>query len=292
MIKICYLFNPKNGRSMNDGPSTTKTTIAPSFSEENPNAIELTQSHPAAHKLRVLTLNMHKGFTVFNRQFVLPELREAVRSLSTELVFLQEVHGSHKQHAKRHSNWPTTSQYEFLADTMWPEFSYGRNAVYPDGDHGNAILSKYPIIHFQNLDISIGRIEQRGLLHCVVKIPWHKEVHAICVHLGLRESHRKLQLFLLRDLVESLPLSAPVIIAGDFNDWRKRADTILATCNMREAFVNEYGKPAKSFPARWPILSLDRVYVRNASTQNPQVLFQRPWSHLSDHAPLAVEIFI
>ncbi|MDR7090906.1 MULTISPECIES: endonuclease/exonuclease/phosphatase family protein [Cellvibrio] len=277
---------------MNDDPSPTKTTTAPSFSEEKLNAIELTQSHPATHKLRILTLNMHKGFTVFNRQFVLPELREAVRSLSTELVFLQEVHGSHKQHAKRHSNWPTTSQYEFLADTMWPEFSYGRNAVYPEGDHGNAILSKYPIIRFQNLDISIGRIEQRGLLHSVVKVPGYKEVHAICVHLGLRESHRKRQLFLLRDLVESLPLSAPVIIAGDFNDWRKRADTILATCNMREAFVNEYGKPAKSFPARWPILSLDRVYVRNASTQNPQVLLQRPWSHLSDHAPLAVEIFI
>jgi endonuclease/exonuclease/phosphatase family metal-dependent hydrolase len=283
---------PQNGHSMNDGPSPTKTTLAPPFSEEKPSAIELTTTNSTVHKLRILTLNMHKGFTVFNRQFVLPELRDAVRSLSTELVFLQEVHGSHKQHAQRHSNWPTTSQYEFLADTMWPEFSYGRNAVYPEGDHGNAILSKFPIIRFQNLDISIGRIEQRGLLHSVVKIPGHKEVHAICVHLGLRESHRKLQLFLLRDLIESLPLSAPVIIAGDFNDWRKRADAILATCNMREAFVNEYGKPAKSFPARWPILSLDRVYVRNASTRNPKVLLQRPWSHLSDHAPLAVEIFI
>lgn len=283
---------PTYGHSMNDGLSSTQNIPATAFPEEKANIMELPQPHAAVHKLRILTLNMHKGFTVFNRQFVLPELREAVRSLSTELVFLQEVHGSHKQHAQRHSNWPTTSQYEFLADTMWPEFSYGRNAVYPEGDHGNAILSKYPIIRFQNLDISIGRIEQRGLLHSVVKIPGHEEVHAICVHLGLRESHRKLQLLLLRDLVESLPLSAPVIIAGDFNDWRKRADTILASCNMQEAFVNEYGKPAKSFPARWPILSLDRVYVRNASTQNPQVLSQRPWSHLSDHAPLAVEIFL
>ncbi|HSC66730.1 MAG TPA: endonuclease/exonuclease/phosphatase family protein [Cellvibrio sp.] len=235
---------------------------------------------------------MHKGFTAFNRQFVLPELRDAMRSLSTELVFLQEVHGSHTRHAQRHSNWPATPQYEFLADEMWPEFSYGRNAVYPHGDHGNAILSKYPIIRFQNLDVSIGKIEQRGLLHTVLKVPGHEEVHAICVHLGLRESHRHQQLLLLCKLLESIPPPAPVIIAGDFNDWRKRADAILARCNMREAFVSEFGQPAKSFPARWPLLSLDRVYVRNAETQNAQVLFQRPWSHLSDHAPLAVEVFL
>lgn len=252
----------------------------------------LTKIKPDVHKLRIITLNMHKGFTVFNRQFILPELREAVRGEATELVFLQEVHGSHKRHASRHSNWPETSQYEFLADTMWPEFSYGRNAVYPDGDHGNAILSKYPILRFQNLDVSIGEIEQRGLLHTVLKVPGHDEVHAICVHLGLRESHRRKQLFLLCGLLESLSKTAPVIIAGDFNDWRKRADAILMRCDMREAFVNEYGKPAKSFPARWPLLSLDRIYVRNATTQNPQVLHQRPWSHLSDHAPLAVEVYL
>lgn len=244
------------------------------------------------HKLRILTLNMHKGFSIFNRQFILPELREAVRALSTELVFLQEVHGSHTRHALRHSNWPEASQYEFLADAMWPEFSYGRNAVYPDGDHGNAILSKYPILRFQNLDVSIGEIEQRGLLHTVLKVPGHDEVHAICVHLGLRESHRRQQLSLLCGLVESLATTAPIIIAGDFNDWRKRADAILTRCDMREAFVNEYGKPARSFPARWPLLSLDRIYVRNAITKNPQVLHQRPWSHLSDHAPLAVEVYL
>lgn len=117
--------------------------------------IQLTEMKPEVHTLRLLTLNMHKGFNAFNRSFVLPELREAVRSLSTDVVFLQEVHGSHNRHALRHPNWPSVPQYEFLADSMWPEFSYGRNAIYPDGDHGNALLSKYPIIRFQNLDVSI-----------------------------------------------------------------------------------------------------------------------------------------
>lgn len=246
----------------------------------------------AVHKLRVLTLNMHKGFSFFNRQFILPELREAVHSLSTELVFLQEVIGSHKKHARQYHNWPSTPQYEFLADTIWPEFSYGRNAVYPEGDHGNAILSKYPIIRFQNLDVSIGTLEQRGLLHSVLKVPGHDEVHVICVHLGLRENHRKQQMQLLCKLVHSLPAGAPVIIAGDFNDWRQRADALLENCGMQEVFVNEFGKPAKSFPARWPLLCLDRIYVKNATAQGAQVLNQRPWTHLSDHVPLAVEIHL
>lgn len=242
------------------------------------------------HILRILTLNTHKGFTVFNRRFILHELRDAVRTLSTDIVFLQEVLGQHKLHAGQYENWPETPQYEFLADSMWSDFSYGRNAVYPHGDHGNALLSKYPIIRYENIDVSIGTIEQRGLLHSVLKVPGHDEVHAICVHLGLRESHRRKQLELLGDLLDNLPANAPVIVAGDFNDWRKQADAILNDHGMIEAFVHEYGAPAKSFPARWPLLSLDRIYVRNASTHNPEVLHRRPWSHLSDHAALAVDI--
>ncbi|WP_288501909.1 endonuclease/exonuclease/phosphatase family protein, partial [uncultured Pseudomonas sp.] len=139
----------------------------------------------AVHRLNVLTLNVHKGFTFFNRRFILPELRDAVRTTGADLVFLQEVHGSHQQHAISHPAWPEAPQYEFLADSMWPQFAYGRNAVYPHGDHGNALLSKFPIVRSENLDVSVEGNEQRGLLHCQLEVPGHDEVHAICVHLGL-----------------------------------------------------------------------------------------------------------
>ena len=88
----------------------------------------------------VLTVNTHKGFTQFNRRFILPELREAVRSTGADLVFLQEVLGEHDRHASRYDNWPQTSQYEFLADSMWPQFAYGRNAVNPRGHHATSAL--------------------------------------------------------------------------------------------------------------------------------------------------------
>lgn len=247
---------------------------------------------PAVHQLRIITVNTHKGFTPLNRRFILPELRDAVRTLGADLVFLQEVLGTHQLHARRFRNWPPTPQYEFLADSMWPDFAYGRNAVYPEGDHGNALLSKFPILRYENLDASIAGVEERGLLHSVLDVPGHREVHAICVHLGLREAHRRQQLELLCRLLDSLPPLAPVIVAGDFNDWRVRADDILAGRGLLEAFVNAYGAPARSFPARWPLLRLDRVYVRNATSHSPQVLLRRPWSHLSDHAPLLVEVHL
>src|SRR3982750_2923245 len=96
-------------------------------------------------KLTILTVNTHKGFGFFNRRFILHELRDAVRSVSADLVFLQEVLGLHEVHSRRHANWPDESHYEFLADEIWPQYRYGQNAVYPEGHHGNALLSKLPI---------------------------------------------------------------------------------------------------------------------------------------------------
>jgi endonuclease/exonuclease/phosphatase family metal-dependent hydrolase len=65
---------------------------------------------------------------------------------------------------------------------------------------------------------------------------------------------------------------------------------LLSTVGLREAFVERDGKAARTFPARWPLLRLDRVYVRNMRANNPAVLSNRPWSHLSDHAALTVDL--
>ena len=243
--------------------------------------------------IKVLTVNIHKGFTFFNRKFILPELREAVRSVGADVVFLQEVTGSNEKHVEKFDHYPETPHYEFLADSIWPQFAYGRNAVYTHGDHGNAVLSKFPIVRFENHDVSISGPERRGLLHCELQIPGRSlNVHAICVHLSLTESHRVQQMRKLCDLVHSsVPAQAPLIVAGDFNDWRRRACKLLAEgAALHDVFVQAHGKPARTFPARLPLLRLDRIYVRNAIGHAPVVLPSQPWSHLSDHAPLAAEI--
>jgi endonuclease/exonuclease/phosphatase family metal-dependent hydrolase len=256
----------------------------------SPTLRPLPEQAPAVQALRLLTVNTHKGFSPLNRKFVLPELRDAVRTVGADVVFLQEVLGAHSGHGARYDNWSEEPQYEFLADSMWPMFAYGRNAVYPDGDHGNALLSKFPIVSHHNLDVSVQGTEQRGLLHSVLAVPGQKEIHTVCVHLGLREQHRQQQLELLCALLDGLPADAPVIVAGDFNDWRKRADPLLYRCGLHEVFTQAFGRPARSFPARLPLLCLDRIYLRNATAVDPHALVRKPWSHLSDHVPLTVEV--
>lgn len=242
--------------------------------------------------LNVLTLNAHMGFSLSRRRFVLPALREAIRSVSADLVFLQEVLGAHAHHARRHADWPDEPQYEFLADTTWTQHAYGRNAAYPHGHHGNALLSKFAILRQRNHDVSIHGHEERGLLHCVIDVPaGGGELHAVCAHLGLLESHRQRQLRLLCELLhDAVPAGAPVIVAGDFNDWLCRGHPVLARCGLREAFVDAHGRFARSFPSRLPVLPVDRIYVRGASAREPRVLAGAPWSRLSDHAPLLARV--
>jgi len=247
----------------------------------------------ATGALKLLTLNTHKGFTTFNRRFVLHDLREAVRDVAADVVFLQEVIGVHRQHAARQANWPAQPQHQFLAESIWGSVAYGCNAVYQHGDHGNAILSKYPIVHYRNHDVSLNRMERRGILHCVIGMPpAGREVHLFCTHLSLRESHRLRQLHRLCGIIAAeVPPDATLFVAGDFNDWRGRAHPILQReAGLKEAFIEAGGQAAASFPARWPVLQLDRIYFRNARLLRCAVLRARPWSRLSDHLPLYAEV--
>lgn len=244
--------------------------------------------YPPSQSLRLLTVNIHKGYNAFNRRFVLHELRDAVRALGSDLVFLQEVQGG----TSRASAVAVGAQYEFLADTIWPEHAYGRNAVAAGQNHGNAVLSRLPVLRSQNHDVSLPGAEPRGLLHCVLaRHGGASELHVMCVHFGLSEAHRRHQLARLCQTVQSdVPLDAPLVVAGDFNDWRLHADAPLAACGLQEVFRSILGQHARSFPARWPLLRLDRIYVRGVVAARPLLMPRLPWSRLSDHAPLAAEI--
>lgn len=241
-------------------------------------------------EFNLLTLNIHQGLSALGKRSILQQLRDAVHEVSADVLCLQEVRGLHAAGTTLHPGSNGDPDYEFIADTLWTQFAYGRNAVFPEGHLGNAVLSKFPIARFHNHDLSIPSSEKRGALWCELAVPGSGEVvHAICVHLGLRESHRRRQLASLGELIErEIPADAPLIVAGDFNDWRRRADAILARCGLAESFVAIQGRPARTFPARRPLFPLDRVYTRNLRVDRAQVLAGRPWSHLSDHAPLLV----
>lgn len=245
--------------------------------------------------LRVATYNIHKGFSSFTHHMAVHELRDKLRGLGSDLVFLQEVHGNQERHAVRYADWPSAPQYEFLADTVWKDFAYGRNAVYDAGHHGNAILSRYPIVRWDNEDVSSHRFEQRGLLHCELAVPgWPQNLHCVCVHLALTSRGRGIQIQKLRQRIERwVPQDAPLIVAGDFNDWhwRNKATHDLAhPLNMHEVFELLHGAPARSFPAAMPVLRLDRIYVRGFRVSQANVHHGRAWSRISDHAALTTTL--
>jgi len=243
--------------------------------------------------LRICTYNIHKGFSQFNRRMVIHDLRERLRSLDVDLVFLQEVQGLHLEHATRHANWPAPPQHEFLAEDVWHETAYGGNAVYDHGHHGNAILSRFPIVSTSNQDVSDHRFERRGLLHCEVQVPQlDRPVHCVCAHLGLMAGSRRRQMEALAERMERLaPDGAPLIIAGDFNDWRNRAeDLLVGRLGVKEAFDGGRGRPARSYPSTLPLFRLDRIYVRGFTVCRAEVHAGLPWSRISDHAALTADL--
>ncbi len=238
----------------------------------------------------LLTLNIHQGFSAYARKSILDGLRLAVRTTGADVLCLQEVRGT-RPASLLHPQATPAPDYEVIADSLWPQFAYGRNAVFPEGPMGNAVLSKFPIVHVHNHDVSIARSEKRGILSCELQVPGCAgSMHVACVHLGLLESHRRRQLEALCQLSDTgvLPRDAPLIVAGDFNDWRRQADGILARCGLREAFIHATGRHARTFPARFPFFPLDRIYTRNLRLDRVEVLHGRPWSHLSDHVPLLI----
>ncbi len=262
-------------------------------------------------KLRIATYNIHKGISSIARRPRVHALKQGIASLAADVVFLQEVQGRHDLLALRHaSSWPAQEQHEFLASDS-QHSAYGVNAIYDHGHHGNALLSIHPIASANNHDVSDHQYESRGILHCVLQMR-EREVHCYVVHLGLFAGSRKRQTeALIEAVMATAPANAPLLIAGDFNDWTNAlSETLRLQLGVAEVFDQAMSSrslggylrrlagrgprmsPARTFPAAMPVLQLDRIYVRGFSVENAKVLHGASWARLSDHAPLVADLVL
>ena len=271
-------------------------------------------------KIRVATYNIHKGVSSFRSTPRVLALKKAIGAFDADVVFLQEVQGRHDRYQARygekvrtpHHHWPEKAQHEFFAGENLHS-AYGMNAVYDHGHHGNALLSGFPIANTLNHDVSDHAYEQRGILHCILETP-SGNVHCYVVHLGLFEVSRRRQTEALINCVEdSARPDEPVIIAGDFNDWRNTlSDCLRLKLGVVEVFDelerparfgarigdivrNAAGRekrlvPARTFPAALPWFRLDRIYVRGFRVEHAEVLHGPQWARLSDHAPIVANL--
>lgn len=244
--------------------------------------------------INILSYNIHKGFSLGNLKLTIHKIKDAIASVNADVVFLQEVVGEQQKKLRAYKEYPLDPHFEYMAKNLYPYVCYSKNATYGHGHHGNAILSRYPLSFWEHINISTNRFEQRGLLHARTLIPNQKlkvELDLFCVHLDLFHRGRKKQYKqVMQRIYEYCVHDSPFIIAGDFNDWHKKASSYLTPLGPNEAFKALYGRYAKTFPVHYPLLPLDRVYLRGIEVCAAHVLTGHPWRGLSDHAPLLVKL--
>ena len=236
--------------------------------------------------IRVATYNIHKGVQGVGpvRRLEIHNLGHAVEQFDADIVCLQEVRKMHRREARHFTHWPAVPQADYLAPEGY-ESVYRTNAVTREGEHGNALLSRWPVIADFHEDMSDHRFEQRGLLHVELQVH-SRPVHVIVVHLGLIKASRVRQLEQLkRYIAREVPNDVATIVAGDFNDWGTLVQKSLSSMGM--VTVEKVARP--TFPSRLPIAQLDHIYVRGLKPVASQVPRGRIWSRMSDHLPLIAE---
>jgi endonuclease/exonuclease/phosphatase family metal-dependent hydrolase len=220
-------------------------------------------------------------------------IKTSLEEVGSDFLLLQEVQGDHRNEYLKKLNWVSEAQFEYIADKVWGHYAYAKNAVYDQGHHGNAILSKYPIVHWHNVNFSKIKFCSRSVLHAVVQIPTiDRQLHVMCAHFGLRSSERMRNLNTLEQYFFAQELfNEPVVLAGDFNDWRgELSSKVAARMGLSEATWSQNGQHVKTFPSSFPILPLDRVYTRGVHLNRVEVLHGHPWHRLSDHLPILFDV--
>lgn len=236
--------------------------------------------------LRVATYNIHKGVQGLGpvRRLEIHNLGHAVEQLDADVVCLQEVRKLHRREEQYFTRWPELPQAEFLCPEGYFAL-YQTNAKTKHGEHGNALLSRWPVVSHGHEDMSDHRFEQRGLLHAELKIG-RRKVHVIVLHLGLIAGSRGRQVEqMLRFIEREIPDTAPVIVAGDFNDWGGKLRPVL----NRHGFQDFIGERALTYPSRLPLTQLDYVYCRGLKPVGLEIPRGRIWWRMSDHLPLIAE---
>lgn len=150
--------------------------------------------------------------------------------------------------------------------------------------HGNAFVTPHQIMKFEAINLSYSQREPRTALEVELSVEG-RSCRVITTHLGLRPVERRYQ---VRTLLEHLAREpdALTVLLGDFNEW------FLAGRPLR--WLERYfgrGRALSTFPSRWPVVALDRIWVHPRShLLESRVLRGPPFRMASDHLPLVAEL--
>jgi len=218
----------------------------------------------------MLTWNLHAGVGPDGR-YDLGRVVALVQKHDPDIVALQEID----------SRGRGESPFTFLAQALGSHAAEARTIVAPDGYYGHALISRWPLGEVAIHDISVSRREARCAIEGTVATPYGP-LDIASVHLGLNWHERREQAAILAAMAGTTRRTS--VMLGDFNDW-----FVFGTVRRGLAAVLPGRTKLRTFPARWPLLMLDRIYVRPASA------LVRYWTDrearlISDHLPVIADI--
>lgn len=149
--------------------------------------------------------------------------------------------------------------------------------------YGNAVLSRYPIAATRAIDLSFGGREARGALDADLDCHGHA-LRVVATHLGLRPAERREQ---IRRLLQAFDTDGmPVLLLGDVNEW------FVWGRPLRRLVSHFKAAPAPcTFPSRWPVFALDRIWIRPRQRLLHVEVHKSPLARIaSDHLPLIAHI--
>jgi endonuclease/exonuclease/phosphatase family metal-dependent hydrolase len=149
---------------------------------------------------------------------------------------------------------------------------------------GNAILARHPFVEVHRIDLSMTRREPRAALAATIDVGGEL-VHVLAAHLGLRVPERRRQVQQILTYLDSVT-HTKLVVLGDFNDWVP-GRTVADVLDQR---LGRLPRP-RSFPARRPLLTLDRIWVQPQGALRRMFAHKTPMARIaSDHLPVVAEI--
>ena len=233
---------------------------------------------------RIATYNIHKCVGI-DRRYSPERIADVLRETDADVIALQEV-------LWRPRGPRRERQAEFIAEELGMEFCVGKNREHKGGDYGNAILSRFPIVHHHNHDISIHKYEPRGCLCADITVGESKALHFVNLHMGTSYFERRLQVhqLLAEHVLDEPKVVGRRIVAGDFNEWTSGLTTRLFRSQFKSVDPKTDLGTTRSFPGIMPLLHLDHIYFDpNFQLKRASLHKSRKALVASDHVPIVAE---